>query len=130
MSHSINSFFDSFWNKHKEEKEDEENKSSGKAGEMSGKADEVKGLIEDKFGAFYTLKDFISEFWNAIQNSGDAPPSFSISLPSQFGGGTHNVLDLSFYNNYRNYIHGIIAGICYFVYIKRILTSIPNVIKS
>lgn len=96
---------------------------------MSDVASNVNGLISDKFNAFYSLKDFLSEFWNAIFEADEEVPEFTVTLPEFCGGGTYNVLDLRFYNQYRSYIHGIIAGICYFAYIKKLYQSLPNVIR-
>ena len=97
---------------------------------MQNKTEQVNGLVSDKFSAFYTVKDFLSDFWNTVQNSGSVEPNFNITLPEFAGGQTINALDLSFYNNYRNYIHGLIAGICYFVYIKRFIKRIPSIIHN
>lgn len=75
------------------------------------------------------MKDFLQQFWNAIFESNSEPPEFNITLPEFCGCGTYNVLDLRFYNQYRDYIHGIIAGICYFVYIKKLYNNLPNIIR-
>lgn len=107
------------------EKEDQQTNESN----MQAIAGQVGGLVNDKFNAYYSLKDFLVEFWNAIFDSSDDPPTFNITLPEFCGGGTYNVLDLRFYNQYRSYIHGIIAGICYFVFIKRLYTNLPGIIK-
>ncbi len=130
MSESINDCFESIGNWFSKKDEDERQESNDKASEMNNTASQVNGLIDDKFSAFYSLKDFLVEFWNAIQDSDDTPPDFNIVLPEFCGGKTVNVLDLSFYNNYRDYIHGIIAGICYFVYIRKIYIKIPNIIHD
>ena len=105
---------------------DERNETNDKT--MEGKMQEVNGIVSNKFGAFYTLKDFLVDFWSSIQDSGDTPPEFKLTLPEFCGGATVNAIDFSFYNNYRGYIHGIIAGICYYVYIKRIIREIPYII--
>lgn len=107
---------------------DERNETNDKTSDMESKTQEVNGIISNKFGAFYTLKDFLVDFWNSIQDSGDTPPEFKLTLPEFCGGATVNAIDFTFYNNYRSYIHGIIAGICYYVYIKRIIREIPYII--
>ena len=71
----------------------------------------------------------VHDFWNAIFNSGEEIPEFKVTLPAFCGGGTYNVLDLRFYAQYRDYIHGLIAGICYFVYIKKLYHNLPNIIR-
>lgn len=123
MGESIKNFFSS-------KDEEERQETNDKSDEMSDTANQVEGLITDKFSAFYTMKDFLVEFWTTIQNSSDEEPKFEITLPEFCGGGTYNVIDFSFYNNYRNYIHGLIAGICYFVYIKKLYNKIPNIIHN
>lgn len=115
--------------KEEEEKRKEEEKKSDNESKMNDVANNVNGVITDKFNAFYSLKDFLVDFWNAIFDSGEEVPEFNVTLPEFCGGGTYNVLDLRFYNQYRNYIHGIIAGICYFIYIKKLYHNLPNVIR-
>lgn len=115
--------------KEEEEKRLEEEQKQSNENKINDIADNVNGVISNKFNAFYSLKDFLSEFWNAIFESDATVPEFNVTLPDFCGGGTYNVLDLRFYNEYRNYIHGIITGICYFVYIKRLYHNLPNVIR-
>lgn len=115
--------------KEEEEKRKEEEQKQNNENQINDIANNVNSLIGDKFGAFYSLKDFLSEFWNAIFNADSEIPNFNITLPAFCGGGTYNVLDLRFYNQYRDYIHGIIAGICYFVFIKRLYHNLPNIIR-
>lgn len=141
MSESLNDWFESIGNtfnsmgesikdffnvKDEEEREETNNKSE----QMGDTANQVESLITDKFGAFYTMKDFLFEFWTTIQNSGEVQPDFKVTLPAFCGGGTYNVIDFTFYNNYRNYIHGLIAGICYFIYIKKLFHKIPTIIHN
>ena len=115
--------------KEEEEKRKEEEQKNNNESKMNDVANNVNGVITDKFNAFYSLKDFLIEFWKAIFDNGEDVPEFNVTLPEFCGGGTYNVLDLRFYNKYRNYIHGIIAGICYFVYIKKLYHNLPNVIR-
>lgn len=116
--------------KEEEEKRLEEEQKKSNNEQMDDTANQVDGLVNDKFKAFYTLKDFLSNFWDAISNSSNTQPEFKITLPAFCGGGTYNVFDFSFYNNYREYIHGLIAGISYFIYIKRIMIRIPTIIHN
>lgn len=128
IGESINNFFVGIKDFFTKKDEDERDEVGGMGDDMSGTVNEVDGLVTSKFGAFYSLKDFLVEFWNAIQDSGNTPPTFEITLPEFCGGGTFNALDLSFYNQYRNYVHGIIAGICYFIFVRRIIEKIPYII--
>lgn len=115
--------------KEEEEKRKEEEQKQSNEDQISDIANNVGSLVGDKFNAFYSLKDFLVDFWNAIFNSGDEIPKFKVTLPAFCGGGTYNVLDLRFYAQYRDYIHGLIAGICYFVYIKKLYHNLPNIIR-
>lgn len=134
LGSNISNWFSNLWtnisNFFTKKDKDERDEGALKSDEMSVKADEINSVLDSKFGAFYTLGDFLKEFWNTIQNSGETKPDFKVTMPDFLGGGTYNVLDLSFYDKYRNYIHGIIAGICYFVYIKRMYNKIPNIIHN
>ena len=85
-------------------------------------------LLKQKFGIFYSGLDFLEEFWNVITNKNPECPNFSITLPEFCGGGTYNIFDFQFYNQYRDYVHYIIAGFCYFFFIKRLIADIPKII--
>ena len=115
--------------KEEEEKRQEEEQKNSNENQMNDIVNNVGNIVGDKFNAFYSLKDFLVEFWNAIFDSDPEPPEFNVTLPEFCGGGTYNVLDLRFYKQYRDYIHGLIAGICYFVYIKKLYHNLPNIIR-
>lgn len=88
----------------------------------------MEALFKQKFGIFYSCFDFLQEFWNVITNKNPECPNFFITLPAFCGGGTYNIFDFQFYNQYRDYVHYIIAGFCYFFFIKRLVTDIPKII--
>lgn len=115
--------------KEEEEKKKQEEQEESNQQQIEDIANNVGNIVGSKFDAFYSLKDFLVDFWNAIFNSVEEIPEFKVTLPEFCGGGTYNVLDLRFYNQYRDYIHGLIAGICYFVYIKRLYHNLPNIIR-
>lgn len=91
--------------------------------------DDLVQLLKDKLGLFFQLQDFLYDILHAGY-SGD-PPEFTITFTGQYGvHGTYTFLDLSFYNQYRDYIHLFIASIAWFMFIKKMYKRIPNLITT
>jgi len=85
-------------------------------------------LLHTKFGVFYDCFDLLNETYHIIMQTEATCPTFEITLPKMFGGATVNVLDFRFYNEYRTYIHYIIAGFAYIFFAKKMIRDIPNLI--
>ena len=115
--------------KEREKQKDEDSRSNAES-KIKDKSSEINNNIAEKFNSFYTLKDFFINFWETIENSDNNVPDFSITLPAFLGGQTVQALDLTFYNKYRNYIHGLIIGLCYFSVLRRIFKRIPTIIHN
>lgn len=90
----------------------------------------INYLLHQKFGIFYSCFDFLSNFWTVISQNNPECPTFEITFPEFLGGGTYNIIDFQFYNEYRDWIHYIIAGFCYYLFIKRMVKELPNIIHS
>lgn len=55
-------------------------------------------------------------------------PIFEITLPAKYGGQTLSVIDFSFYDEYRDYIHLFIKVITWFFFLKSIVRRAPDII--
>lgn len=55
-------------------------------------------------------------------------PIFEITLPAKYGGQTLSVIDFSFYDEYRDYIHLFIKVTTWFFFLKSIVRRAPDII--
>jgi len=90
------------------------------------RVDVIQNVMNDKFGFFYSFANFISSFFNSF--TAGTSPNFIVTMPAFLGGRSFNAIDFSFYNEYRNYIHFIIAGISYVTFIRKTIREIPKII--
>lgn len=59
----------------------------------------------------------------------DSPkPIFQVNLPAKYGGTTVNVIDFSFYDEYRDYIHLFIKVGAWLFFIKSLVRRAPQII--
>jgi len=85
------------------------------------------GLYNDltaKFPILDQMKNMITDFYELISNASAVPPSFDIV----YKGSTVSIIDLSMYDQYRSFIHGIILAIAYFLFGRKILKRLPGLI--
>ena len=86
--------------------------------------DDFKTLIEDKFGIFFQLSNIVFDSTTIELN--DAAPNFHISIY----GKDYTFVDLSFYQKYRAFIHGLIILITAFNLSRWLLINCPSIIKG
>lgn len=86
--------------------------------------DDFKTLIEDKFGIFSQLSNIVFDSTTIELN--DSAPNFHISI----SGKDYTFVDLSFYDKYRAFIHGLIILITAFNLSRWLLINCPNIIKG
>lgn len=86
--------------------------------------DDFKTLIEDKFGIFFQLSNIVFDSTTIELN--DAAPNFHITI----SGKDYTFIDLSFYEKYRAFIHGIIILITAFNLSRWLLINCPNIIRG
>jgi hypothetical protein len=85
--------------------------------------DEFVDLFNEKFGFVSQIIDLGRHLFD-MDYSG-SPPDVEIT----FYGVTFNFIDFSIYNQYRLWIHAIIAGFVWFHFIRRLFkTRIPQII--
>ena len=79
--------------------------------------------IKNKF--YFTTQ--IQEIFESLLNDfdyGDSVPSFSIT----YYGKTVDIIDFSPYLEYRSWLHAIILGISWFIFIRKTFYKIPGII--
>lgn len=86
----------------------------------------LQGTLDSKFGFIKSLGDFLSRFFGSFTSGNQ--PNFTVTLPGFLGRGTFSIIDFGFYNNYRVFIHSIIIGISYILFVRRLMREIPAII--
>lgn len=93
-------------------------------GQVMAITNEIRTVLESASGnqtqsfAFDDIYDGVTPI-NATNDA--SRPDFSFTLPDMYGGGTYQLIDLSFFDEYRNYIHGITGAIAVFFIVRRIV---------
>ena len=59
-----------------------------------------------------------------VNNS--STPTFDITLPSRYGGGTYTIIDFSYFSEYRSFILNFQRCIMWFFFIKGMFRSLPK----
>ncbi len=93
--------------------------------EFELKKQELIHSFKQKF-IFY---DNIIQALNQIKNLGTgsaSPPTFKVTLPSKYGGGTYSIIDFSMFTDYRIYVLNFTRCIMWFFFIKGIFRSLPK----
>lgn len=72
----------------------------------------------------------LGTFFNSISNVDyiSKCPRFTITLPSSWGGGTHDIIDFSLYNDYRSYVLLFFRGILWFTFLRKLYKKLPDVV--
>jgi hypothetical protein len=55
-------------------------------------------------------------------------PRFAFTVPASMGGGTFQLINLSFFDQYRGFIHALIMGLGLFLFIRKILRKLPRML--
>ena len=56
------------------------------------------------------------------------PPKFLINLPQKYGGKSVEIIDFTYFTQYRSYIIGFIRAIAWFFFIRKIIRKLPEVV--
>lgn len=85
---------------------------------------DFKTMLEDKFAIFFQLAQIT--FDSTTINLTDSAPNFHITI----NGKDYKFIDLSFYSQYRTFVHTIIILITAFQLSRWLLINCPNIIKG
>jgi len=88
----------------------------------------LKAKFDEKLD-FGELENVIDEI-KGMENGEEATPEFNITLPSVFGGQTVSIFDMSLYNEYKPYVHGLISAFMWGGFILKKYKQIPTWIEG
>lgn len=88
--------------------------------------DDIHAAFESKIPIIPQLMNFFTSIENASV-SGEAP-KFTFTLPDEYGGTTHSLIDFNAFEDYRAYILNFIRFIAWFIFLKRLFNRIPKII--
>ena len=89
--------------------------------------EDIFGNLQENLRNKFYFTTQIQEIFESLLNDfdyGDSVPSFSIT----YYGKTLNIIDFSPYLEYRSWLHAIILGISWFVFIRKTFYKIPGII--
>lgn len=89
--------------------------------------DDIFGNLKDNLQSKFYFTTQIQEIFENLLNDfnyGDSVPSFTIT----YYGKTLDIIDFSPYLEYRSWLHAIILGISWFVFIRKTFYKIPKII--
>lgn len=89
--------------------------------------EDIFGNLQENIRNKFYFTTQIQEIFESLLNDfdyGDSVPSFSIT----YYGKTVNIIDFSPYLEYRSWLHAIILGISWFVFIRKTFYKIPGII--
>ena len=89
--------------------------------------DDIFGNLQENIRSKFYFTTQIQEIFESLLNDydyGDSVPSFSIT----YYGKTVDIIDFSPYLEYRSWIHSIILGISWFIFIRKTFYKIPGII--
>ena len=89
--------------------------------------DDIFGNLQENIRNKFYFTTQIQEIFESLLSDfdyGDSVPSFNIT----YYGKTVNIIDFSPYLEYRSWLHAIILGISWFVFIRKTFYKIPGII--
>lgn len=88
--------------------------------------DEIKSAFDNKFGDLITVFTMFDSLKNREWDN--EAPTFEITVPQKYGGGTHNIIDFSFYGQYRDFIHTFTIMTATFFFFIKIIHILPKIV--
>lgn len=84
---------------------------------------QFQNKINDKFYFVNQIANMFSSLLGNF-NYGNNVPTFSIT----YYGHTLNIIDFSLFVNYKDWLHGIILSIAWFLYVRKLYNKLPSLI--
>ena len=129
LSENVNNGISGFFNwfkQDKEEKQKEENKQEDKGSSLiNNSVSNVKG----KFGFVDNIKNNMDDMVSVITDTTNAP-KLTMNIKSKYYTGNITVIDLSWYDQYREYGDTIICMFCYLSFLWNIFKRLPDIIQG
>ena len=100
-----------------------------KDGFFSEKFNKLLELIYEKFPFIQQLASVVNPSTMAVEIS-ERAPSLSFTLPPKYGGGTYQLVDFSYFEQYRDFILNFIRVVIWFPFLKWLYGRIPSIING
>lgn len=87
--------------------------------------------ISDSFKAKIPIADQLGTFFTGIKGTthdDTQKPTFKVTMPAQYGGGTFDLIDFSYFDDYRDWVLNFIRFSAWFVFLRRLYNRIPKMI--
>lgn len=97
-------------------------------GFFKAKYDELKEAFFKSIPLLNEINLFFKQF-QAVNISTGKVPSFKMTMPDKFGGGEYNIINFSFFDDYRDVIHQWIKFGGWFYVIIKLIKRLPNYIS-
>lgn len=88
---------------------------------------QVRSEFDDRLPIVADLSDMMRTIISALQDCGNFPPEITISIPQW--GFEGQIIDLSFYAQYRVWIHGLIAVGAWVMFVLRTIKRLPSLLS-
>lgn len=89
------------------------------------KKQELIDSFTQKFIFYDNILDAFEQIENLSEGSATAP-TFKVTVPQKYGGGTYSIIDFSMFTDYRVYVLNFSRCIMWFFFIKGIFRSLPK----
>lgn len=96
---------------------------------FSDKLKKLDEIIKSKFPFIDQLASIINPSYYSVSIS-DSAPSITFVLPEKYGGGTHELIDFSYFDEYRDFIFAFMRVIIWFPFLKWLYGRIPSLING
>jgi hypothetical protein len=87
--------------------------------------------ITDSFKSKIPIADQLSVFFTGVKNTTSnvsSAPTFEITLPEIYGGGTYSIIDFTYFSDYRSWVLNFIRFSAWFVFLRRLYNRVPKMI--
>lgn len=85
-------------------------------------------LVKSKFNFIFQIIEFTDVLLN--YDYSETPPDFKISFNTKWGNFDAQLIDLSVFETYRNFVRGIILATSWYFFIRKLRKRIPDVING
>ncbi|MBO8161986.1 MAG: hypothetical protein H0Z24_10195 [Thermosipho sp. (in: Bacteria)] len=87
---------------------------------------DIRTAFEQKIPLVTQLYDFFSSVLGVSYS--ESVPEFKISLPAKYGGVDVNIIDFSYFADYRDLILNFIRFTSWFFFLKRLFKRLPQIV--
>lgn len=85
-------------------------------------------IVKSKFNFIFQIIEITDVLLN--YDYSETPPDFNISFDTKWGNFDAQLIDLSVFETYRNFVRGIILATSWYFFIRKLRKRIPDVING